>query len=245
MDFLYILGSIFVGIWVYMLYRNKRYLRKPDVIVVEGLIAAGKSTFVNILKQQLSPYYNKIVIVPEPVDIWIKTGSLVDFYADMKGKAYEFQTFVVVTRIKTVLEAYEKNKDADLFIIERSPYTDRYIFGEMLYRDGMISEHQMTKYEVWWDLWIKIWPFQISHIIHLFPGIEEAQKRCRARLRDGEIAVSTEYQTKLLDRHQEFFNSSNCPYPVFILDTPDDFRTNLRLQNEIGNKIKLFLDESN
>lgn len=243
MEFLYLIlsvGFVLLGAYLYITTKYKK-LKAPKVLIIEGNIASGKSTFVKLLAELLKPFYNKIVVIPEPIELWTSTGALVDFYSDIKGKAYEFQTFVAITRIKTVVEIYDKNKDADLFIIERSPYTDRYIFAEMLHKSGNLTKHQMIKYNIWHDTWMRIWPFMPTHFIHLSPGVEECQKRCKGRLREGEEMVSTEYQEALHKQHIEFFNDKFL-YPLFRIEVRDDFRTDNNVQNKLKLEIQTFLE---
>ena len=212
----------------------------PRVLVVEGKIAAGKSTLVKILQQRLAPFYRKIVIVPEPVELWESTGALAAFYKDIKGKSYEFQTFVFISRIKVVREAFEKDPDADLYIIERSPYTDYHIFAAMLHKSGHLEDYQMVMYDIWWNMWMRLWPFMITHVLHLDPGVAKCQERNRIRNRTGEDAVDSDYQTKLGAQHDIFF-ATQCPHPVHTLKSQVNYCTDMDEQDRIVVGIKEFL----
>lgn len=214
MEWLYLVLSVCISFWVYLYITNKR--KKPKVLVIEGIIGAGKTTLLEILPKILKDKYRKIVVITEPVEYWKESGFLKEFYDDMEGKAYEFQTMVFVTRITNLRKVYEETPDADLYIIERSPFTDRKIFAEMLRKSNKLKESQMIKYELWWNLWSSLWPFKPTHFIHLCPGVKIAQERVKNRDREGEEKIKDSYQEDLLKQHFEFFNDK-FSYPLYNL----------------------------
>lgn len=209
------------------------------VLVVEGAIGAGKSTLLQVLSESFSQKY-KVVTITEPVDLWLDTGALQDFYSDIKGKAYEFQTFAFATRIQKVAKVFKENPDADIYIIERSPYSDRYIFMQMMEDAGYLTENQKIKYKIWWETWMELWPFLPTHFIHLNPGLTACLQRVQARSRDGESQVDSQYEKDLIDQHRTFF-LSHCPHPTLNLDTDIDFRTQ-EGKAEIVDKVTQFLN---
>jgi len=75
---------------------------RPRVVVVDGLISAGKSTLITQLARWLGERGKKVMVVKEPVDDWVKGGHLQAFYEGVEdGKVcYIFQTYAHVTRIK-------------------------------------------------------------------------------------------------------------------------------------------------
>jgi deoxyadenosine/deoxycytidine kinase len=232
----YVLGT-FILLWVYFYLNGKKV---PKVLVIEGIIGAGKTTLLQILPKILKDKYRKIVVIAEPVDFWDKSGALADFYSNIPLKSYEFQTFVFVTRIANLRKVYKEHSDADLYIVERSPFTDKKIFAEMLRKSGMLSEQQMMKYELWWSLWEELWCFKMTHFIHLAPGVKVAQERKAKRDRTGESEVSDKYQEDLLQQHLLFFNDK-FPYPLLTLTNDGDFREDADVQNKLKEQILEFL----
>lgn len=212
------------------------------VLVIEGAIGAGKSTLLTTLNNELSKHYN-IVSISEPVDLWVSTGALEDFYKDVAGKGYEFQTFAFCTRVQKVQRMFEENPNADIFIIERSPYSDKYIFLDMLREAGHITPQQVIKYEIWWETWMKLWPFKPTHFIHLNPGLEVCLARKSARSREGESRVDIDYETALINKHQDFF-SAHCPYPILEISDDIDFREGSGLI-EMMRRVRTFLGLEN
>lgn len=230
--YLIILGIIFL-----LSVRKKKI---PKVLVIEGNIGAGKSTLIEILASELSTQYPKIVTVLEPVELWKSSGALKDFYSDIEGKAYEFQTFAFSTRIIELREKWDKFPDADLYVIERSPYSDRYIFLEMLYQAGKLTDHQMMKFEYWWKVWIYLWPVKPTHVLHLNPGVPACQERTEKRQRVGEDAVDLNYQIGLQNQHRVFLER-HCPHPHLSIDTTEDYRIDLDARRKLVDQVKTFL----
>lgn len=198
---------------------------KPLVIAVRGEIGAGKSTLLANLKQDLTAYgFRKVLVVPEPSDVWVATGALQDFYKSPEHRALEFQMFVFVTRIRAGRKAYLENPDADVIVLERTPDDDRYIFMEKLHRDGLVDDARMKRYIMTWEGWMEQWPFVVTHTLYVCPTIEACMSRVHERARDGETTVSAEYQQGLRDCHIEYL--SRCPTPVLTLRTDIDWRVN-------------------
>lgn len=212
------------------------------VLVIEGAIGAGKSTLLTTLNNELSKHYN-VVSISEPVDLWVSSGALEDFYKNVTSKGYEFQTFAFCTRVQKVQRMFEENPNADIFIIERSPYSDKYIFLDMLREAGHITPQQVVKYEIWWKTWMKLWPFKPTHFIHLNPGLEVCLARKNFRSREGESRVDIDYETALINKHQDFF-SSHCPYPILEISDDIDFREGSGLI-EMMRRVRTFLGLEN
>ena len=91
-------------------------------IVIDVEIGAGKTTIINSLKDRLVKMNYKVVALPEPVDLWVKTGIL-DRYYKAKGTAeeanlpYSFQTFTIATRLADVMVKANENPDAKIFYL--------------------------------------------------------------------------------------------------------------------------------
>lgn len=198
--------------------------KKPIVIVLQSVIGAGKSTLLEILRVELGQTFkaDEIVVIPEPVDIWIKTGALADYAKDIKNMCCEFQMFAFATRIKAVRAAYKATPHARVYIIERDPNADK-IFMKMLEADGFADSRRMARYLLTWDTWTEFWPFEPTHTIFLKPTLDECQKRVAIRDRDGEYIVSFDYQSKLLKQHEIFF-ATECKTPVLTIEENGDYR---------------------
>ena len=106
---------------------------KQLVLSLEGNIGAGKSTFLNLLKQNNSIDFE---LIQEPVsefqNVANKGINLLDlFYKDTKRWCYALQTLSFYMKLKNIENA-KKNANNSLFIAERSVYTDKSYFFSFL-----------------------------------------------------------------------------------------------------------------
>ena len=195
-------------------------IQAKKFIAIDGLIGAGKTTLIRLI----TDYYAqpslglKVHPIYEPVEMWQETGALDLFYSDIPAKCYEFQSFVYVTRVKKVIQEVLAHPEADIFILERTVFTDRYIFVEML-RD-LLGSTRMAMYAEWWDMWSCINPIHINKWVLLDVSLDESLRRIKARSRDEEIGISTEYQTNLRAKHHEFYTRLQEHAVVSVLVIP-------------------------
>ena len=194
--------------------------QEPLVVVIDGEIGAGKTTLIEHLRKALEEKGMNVAVVAEPVDKWQKVGILSEFYADkspdLRGPvAYNFQTYTFVTRVDETRSVVDANPDADVFLLERSIWTDRYVFMELL-RD-LVGPMYMSMYEEWWGSWAHTMPLCPQKIVYLKPTISVCQDRVNERAREGEIVddcnngdrtarggVSTDYQARLRVAHEAY-----------------------------------------
>jgi deoxyadenosine/deoxycytidine kinase len=188
------------------------------VIVVDGLIGAGKSTLLNDLEKTLKSVANiNVKCVKEPSDIWELVGALAQFYSDTSRFGVEFQVLVTATRIESYLDAVSiKESFPDIFILERSLFTDRGMFMEI--QRSQMSTVSMLTYEMWWEAAYKSIPFDfaLAEFIYLRPSMSAVMSRVKERARKSEQlqenktektgtgGVSQDYQELLLKAHDAF-----------------------------------------
>jgi deoxyadenosine/deoxycytidine kinase len=214
-------------------------MEKKQIIVVDGIIGAGKSVLCNLLSQRIK----NSVYIPEPVEEWKDIGILQEFYASLgtnaqKYLSYEFQTYTFLTRVKKTIEYFEKFPEAECFILERSIYTDK-LFIEM--QKEIVGEMRMKMYYEWWNLWKKIYPIDFDKhdttFVYLDTSINESLKRVDERDRSGEL-VSYGYQTKLREMHQNMFDE--CKEKKIHINSSladSDFKKDVKIFDEIFDMI--------
>ncbi len=216
---------------------------KKKFIIVDGVIGAGKTTVISLIEKEINKERNKydnlkVKAIYEPVKLWNDTGVLQYFYKDIPNHCYEFQTYSFITRIESVIEELYNNQDADVYILERSIWTDKYIFLELL-KDS-IGELRMTMYNKWWTMWSYIMPMRVDKWVLLDTSLEESLRRINSRNRDGETAIDKEYQTNLYVKHIEFYDTLQKENkPVVIIDSTI-MDTNLIDNND---KVKQIIDK--
>ena len=213
-------------------------------IVVDGVIGAGKTTIIRLLEDNINTGPNnnsksnkklKVKAIYEPVELWNKTGALQYFYEDIPKHCYEFQTYTFITRIGSVIDEIYAAPDADIYILERSIWTDRYIFMELL--KDLVGELRMTMYKQWCDIWTYIMPMRVDKWVLLDTSLEESLRRINIRNRDGEESISTDYQKQLYEKHIEFFDKlKKDGKPVLVVNSAlmdINFIENKEKMNEI------------
>ena len=215
---------------------------KKQFIIVDGVIGAGKTTVISLIEKYINSNDTnlKIKAIYEPVKLWSDTGALQYFYKDIEKNCYEFQTYSYITRIKSVIDDIYNCQDADIYILERSIWTDKYIFMELL--KEIVGEMRINMYNTWWEMWSYIMPMRVDKWVLLDTSLEESLKRISSRNRNGENAVDKGYQTRLYIKHIEFYNQLQKENkPVVIIDSgimDTDFITN---NDKIENIINLIL----
>lgn len=213
--------------------RNKKF------IVIDGLISAGKTTLIRLMESYLKEQGKNVKAIFEPVNIWNTTGALKYFYEDIPKNCYEFQTFTYITRIKTVIDEIYNNPDCDIYIMERSIWTDRYIFMELL--KEQVGELRMVMYNEWCDMWALLLPMRVDKWVFLDTSLEESLRRIRLRARDGEDGVNEDYQRQLYHKHIEFYDLlTRTNRPVVKIENglmDNDFINKVDILKEIVDKI--------
>lgn len=184
--------------------------KKIISLVISGIIGAGKTTLLKWLGLRLVEEGYKVAIIREPAGTKTKAEILKLFYEDKKRWAYTFQADAFQSRIMAIRKSLEENPDADIFIMERSPWDDR-IFMQMLYDGGCVNELEWNLYNSWASLWELLLPIRPDAFFYLKPSVQVCQERIRARGRAGEekLADDYEYQRSLEEYHDRFFSSGN------------------------------------
>lgn len=226
------------------------------VVVVDGIIGAGKSTYIDVIATQLKLRGWNVFVVKEPVDKWSKCGILKLFYEDPKRWGYHFQCKAFHDRIVENIEAYKNHvNDTDIFILERSPLSDD-MFMEMLHDDKVITDIEYVHYKEWWNLWHMLMPYTPTLFVYLRPDLDVCMQRVRERARNGETGVTREYQEKLLQKHDMMFHDDelfikgahgdrSVYVPCIRLTTNENFRDNQEIQKRCGDQFeKMLLEES-
>jgi deoxyadenosine/deoxycytidine kinase len=204
----------------------------PIIITIDGNIGAGKSTFLNYLRQKF-PKFNYI---DEPVDIWTNLKNeqgetlLEVYYKDKKRWAFSFQNCVFLTRTINLINCINKWKtdkdyESNIFITERCVATDFNIFVKMLYDDGFIDKLEWSIYKQWYHYLIL--DNKIDGIIYIKCEPEKCKERIGKRGRTGEQIITLEYLNKLHSYHEKWINETYIPVITF--------ETNLDINYEESN----------
>jgi deoxyadenosine/deoxycytidine kinase len=219
-----------------------------NVISIEGNIGAGKSTFINIIKNKI--FNNKqAVIVPEPVELWKNiTDSdgeniLNKFYNNIPRWSYSFQNMAFITRIMKLEESIKLNPSEKIIFQDRSIECDKFVFEKMLHDDGLLNDMEHKLYNLWNNFYDNYVRKNINNkTIYLKCSSQIALDRIHKRGRIEEKNISIDYLDKLNKYHDDWLiNSSDNFNDVLVIDCNQDFEHNLNYQSYIINLVKNFI----
>ena len=178
------------------------------IFSIEGNIGSGKSTLVNVLKENFSDNKN-IIFVQEPVDIWntitdVKGETiLAKFYKDQDKYSFSFQMMAYISRISLLRKIIKQNPTA-IIITERSVFTDKNVFAKMLYDDKKIEEVNYQIYLKWFDEFIDELP--LTGIIYVKANATTCFNRVIKRARIGET-IPLEYLDNCNKYHNDWLST--------------------------------------
>lgn len=208
----------------------------PFIISLDGNIGAGKSTLLEALRT-LMP---EITVVQEPVADWVTLKNddgvnlLELFYRDTSRWCYTFQNCAILTRLidtQRILSEWKPQEGKlPVFVTERSVLTDRYVFAEMLHREGKMDALEWSLYMKWFTHYAANLP--VKGLIHLTTSAETSKERIHVRGRSGEERIPLEYLNQLDDQHRHWMNTVHLPVlevssepGVPLKETVDKIRT--------------------
>lgn len=200
---------------IHPLYEQLRHLRGA-IILVEGIIGAGKSTLAHKLHLLLKKVDIPVLFLEEEVDPYM----LDLFLSDMRKYAFAFQMLMLVQRQKTYIRALEfARKENGVAIIDRSLYGDL-AFG-LLHNDyGNISEQEWKAYE---SVMASSPLPQPSCILYLEVSPEVALERIKARNRGKESSSYTlEYLHDLDTNYKVAMEESRIPIQYIDWNAPSN-----------------------
>lgn len=191
-------------------FANQHWTPEVRYISVDGNIGSGKSTLISLL-QRVCPRHIKLL--HEPVGDWeeLRDGAgvslLKNFYASPSQYGSTFQMVALFTRARTLLSALS-NTAYSTVISERSIFTDRDVFAQMLFSDGTLSSMDYNAYILmfnWFKTQLKLKTPPITIFLNTSP--EVCLERIRNRHRDGECSIQLPYLQQLHEQHLAYLTT--------------------------------------
>ena len=185
-------------------------------VSVEGNIGAGKTTFLNIFKND-----PRVKVIKEPVSMWkdVNGSNLLQLmYENGQRWNFAFQSRVQ----QTMLEGHLTQTDRSVKLMERSLHSTREIFMKHQVKFGTIQKVETDILEGWYNFLTANDAFNttIDLYVYLRTDPETAFERLRKRNRKEEHKVSMNYIKEIHARHEEWLGENSPPKntPVLILN---------------------------
>ncbi len=218
------------------------HARQPLLFFVEANIGAGKSTFLNIIKQHIPA----ATVTLEPCDEWqnIDGQNLLEaYYKDSNCWGSLFQIYVSMTRVRKQQADFAKAEAVQ--IMERSWYSDRYCFQQTMSDLGILDNLSLSVVRELWQ-WGKDQAPVPAGFIYLQVEPDICMKRMQTRARGEEVGVSLDYLQRLHVCHEKLLiDKSSCEdlknIPVLVLDGSLNFRDDQAIQQSFIRQILDFL----
>lgn len=191
------------------------------LVSISGIIGAGKSVLVNMLKENPELISDHLVssrtihycLVKEPSAKWRKRGWTQRFYANKKEKALSFQLLVFTTHVDAVRKAVERKKreigsfdstkHVMICIVERCMW-DQLLFWKIQDMDSMDDDAYMETWSKWNDFLPPVSKIFFCKTTHLDKTMERVALRA-SMIEEEKEGVSLEYQTLLYEKHCEWY----------------------------------------
>jgi len=190
---------------------------KRALVSFEGPIGVGKSTLWTLLQSHLEKAFgkDKFAMCQEPVEQWIENDILRLSYEEPKLYSFPAQCVFFTSRIKHLRDQMVENKDVNLFISERSPFSDK-MFWELKLKLEDVTPVLHKAYMDMWNLWQDLMPPDVrqpSLFIYLKASVDTCMARLKERNRDAEKTVGPDYQRALIEEHDNIFCSDYVYMP--------------------------------
>ncbi len=194
------------------------------VIIVDGVVGAGKST--------LSEKISKTLNIPVFYELQNQTtmNLLEDFYRDKSRWSFALQIHFLNERFRMIKEIHKNGSG----ILDRSIFGDR-IFAQMLNEDGWMTDDEFDTYSTLLNNMLEH-AKKPDLLVYIDCDLETAMSRINKRGREMEQKVDEIYWKRLNDKYTSWYNSYDISDKISIDATsyhPDDESEIQKICNKI------------
>lgn len=215
--------------------------KKAIVVSIEGNIGSGKSTIIDFLKENSED--KSYIFLPEPINEWDEITDrdgntiLKEFYKNQSKYSFSFQMMAYISRLDLLRKTINDNPEK-VIITERSLYTDKYVFAQMLFDKGKMNEIEFKIYNKWFKSFLDLAP--LHKVIYLRTDPKVSFSRILKRNRNGEDEIPYDYIENCHKYHESMFNILEIKDKK-VIDCTADFETNSNYFLNINSEINEFL----
>jgi deoxyadenosine/deoxycytidine kinase len=176
-----------------------------NYVAIEGVIGVGKTTLARLLAEKWKAHLKLEVVEENPF--------LAQFYADMRGYAFQTQLFFLLSRHRQQLEL----KQSDMFM-ER--VVADYLFAkDRIFANITLDDNELALYKRLADLLERDVP-KPDIVVYLQASDETLMERIRRRGRTFERDMSRDYIETLNEAYNYFF-FHYTDTPLIVVNTND------------------------
>ena len=200
-------------------------------IAVAGNIGAGKSSLVEFLERR-----HGMRAIYEP---YVGNPYLDDFYADMKGYAFQSQLYFLTHKFRLHLGL---GQEQGVIVLDRTIYEDAEIFARNLHQTGFMTDRDFGLYaELYESMKQALRPPDL--LIYLRCSVRAIRRRIKQRGRPSEQNIPTEYLKRLNDLYEAWIERYTlCPVLVWDSDKKD-YLTDLVDWMDFRQRLQSFIAE--
>jgi deoxyadenosine/deoxycytidine kinase len=180
------------------------------IVILDGNIGSGKTTLITELEKRYPVLYQSF---PESLGFWthfVKGINLLEqFYANPSEGGFLFNLLAFLTSA-TLLDKYKFYKPIN--IIERSFFSTRHIFIELLKSKQILKDSEFKALEAVFDVLEEKVKLKIDFGLVLNVDVFECLARVIERARKGEENINIEYLNRLEEKQKLL--ASKVPYSI-------------------------------
>ena len=210
------------------------------VFAIEGNIAAGKSTLLDLLGQTY-------LVFPEPLDEWQNVMgpdgqvlNIFDIYCqDMPTYSFTFQIFTLKSAMCVLRKALASGEP--YVFVERSFLSNLNVFATAQKSMGYIDDVEWIVYNELLKSMLPSEIFELAGIIYLQTSPTKCYERLKIRNRAEESEISLKYLKELHNNHEKWFSGID-PRKVLVINMDANKYGWADYENDIA-RIKSFVSE--
>ncbi len=162
------------------------------IVCIDGNIAAGKTTVLQEIEKKGYPVFYE----PFQENPWLPL-----YYEEPKKYGLNTQLWFLSERFRQFKNAdFSSNK---IVFVERSQYTDRFVFVPLLYQCGYLDDRELNTYKHHFEIYKNPMP-DVTIILDTPPT--ECKERMTVRGRGMEEGVPLDYLQKLGEVYSKNYN---------------------------------------